>query len=441
MGLGDGMSHVAILIPSFNNLELLAQTLTSLRMTIAKDLAKIYIVNNGHPDLRKQVPTRLYDGLFQMEENLGWEGALKYGVEKTTEPFVLFLNDDVFFPYSNGSWLQQMMTLFDDPLVGVVGPSSNIVLGQQNIFYGNWHCQYKTTAYIIGLCFLTTRKIIEEAGGIEDQCPGGDDFDLSIRIRNTGRSCVVTRDVYVHHHAFQTGARVHGAYWNSTLMMDRTNAWLIKKHGMKKFHECMSMPWAPYFTPQSGITGDTLWNSEGAQCVPYVQKRPVLEIGCGSQKTVPDAMGVDLIPKGETIAQLGEDDHSVADLVGDVTGPLPVEDASQGTIIARHILEHCVDTLQTLMHWWRALQPGGRLIVAVPDHQKKNTIVLNPEHCHGFTPESLSRLAGSVGFIHLATHDPHNGISFVSVFERPLAPSLSHTGTNGSPPVELSWTS
>ncbi len=64
------------------------------------------------------------------------------------------------------------------------------------------------------------------------------------------------------------------------------------------------------------------------------------------------------------------------------------------------------------------LKLEGRLIIAVPDHTSRNTIPMNPEHVHGFTPESLQSLMPFCGFKHLETQDSHNGVSFVACFEK-----------------------
>ena len=135
---------------------------------------------------------------------------------------------------------------------------------------------------------------------------------------------------------------------------------------------------------------------------------------CGANKTVPEAIGVDRVPNGEIVEQLQA--PSVADVVADVTEELPFDDNYADAIIARHILEHCVNTIGALKQWKRVLKPGGRLIVSVPDSAIRNTIILNSEHVHAFTVESLQSIAELIGFKQIANERFYNNLSFTSVF-------------------------
>src|SRR3990167_9680518 len=118
---------VAVLIPTMNNFPYLRGTLTSMEGTSPMNLLRVYVLNNGHPDLAKQINMREHGAVIQMEGNVGWERALDYGVKHTTEPFILFLNDDVHFLPTGQPWFHELISLFGDPTVGAVGPMSNIV--------------------------------------------------------------------------------------------------------------------------------------------------------------------------------------------------------------------------------------------------------------------------------------------------------------------------
>jgi len=53
-----------------------------------------------------------------------------------------------------------------------------------------------------------------------------------------------------------------------------------------------------------------------------------------------------------------------------------IPDGSFATVYASHILEHLPDPRAALRNWWRVLQPGGNLIVAVPHrdlYEKRRT--------------------------------------------------------------------
>ncbi len=143
----------------------------------------------------------------------------------------------------------------------------------------------------------------------------------------------------------------------------------------------------------------------------------ILELGCGGKKTVEKAVGVDRIPQGELVPNL-LGIKSVADVIADVTLDLPFPDKSQDVVIARHILEHCLDTVGTLNGWKRVLRPGGKLLLAVPDERLGRGIPLNPEHVHAFSPESLKSLLEACGFREIKSESSGNGVSFVGAYER-----------------------
>jgi SAM-dependent methyltransferase len=132
--------------------------------------------------------------------------------------------------------------------------------------------------------------------------------------------------------------------------------------------------------------------------LPFVRGR-CLEIGCGYRKTSQDAIAVDLVPKGERGRHGNVSGRlSQADVAAD-GGLLPFRDAAFDSLIARHNLEHYVDTAATLEEWGRVLVAGGTLAVILPDEEAYpgRTVELDPTHYHGYSPGSLARLVGLVG--------------------------------------------
>jgi predicted SAM-dependent methyltransferase len=309
-----------------------------------------------------------------------------------------------------------MMFPFADPTVGAIGPVSNCVTGHQNIFHPETPQSLSETSFLIGFCVLVRREALDKVGGIDDTLPGGDDFDLSIRLRKAGYKLLIQPQSFVFHHGFKTGMRIHGGPdveggWNSRYMIDRTNKSLIQKHGFRHFIESQIG-----LIPEKNKKEDD--DSEGKLIRDYVKGEKVVEMGCGGQKTVPHAIGVDRIPKGEPILDCGNDTFSVADIVADCEGNIPMDDNFADCIIARHILEHCTDVIGTLKSWQRILKPEGRLIIAVPNQEICDSVPMNPDHVHAFTPQSLLKIMELLGFKHMISHDPRNGVSFVAIYEK-----------------------
>jgi len=141
----------------------------------------------------------------------------------------------------------------------------------------------------------------------------------------------------------------------------------------------------------------------------------VLELGCGANRVVEGSIGVDRVPFGELIPHL-DGQISAADLVGDIQ-TLGM-DSYYEVIIAKHVLEHLVDPLEALENWQNLLETGGRLIVSCPNEEKIDGIGLNSEHCHVFTPDSLSRLGTAAGLKATQVADSYDTHSFTIAFER-----------------------
>lgn len=414
------MSTVGIIIPTWNNNEYLVPCLQSLLTPLGtEDLIHVYVVNNGEP--------RNMQGLehprvtfLQQKENVGWEGGLKAGLEASKEEFMIFLNDDTYIPLTSLRWVNTLLDLFKYPEVGAVGPSSNCVMGVQNIFSPiSYSHQIISVNFLIGFCMMVRRSALEKAGGIDTSLPGGDDLDLSIRLRKAGYCLLAERGVFVYHHGFKTGERVKGGAnvaggWNSVQMTERTNWALINKHGLRAWLEGMNQ--VPPSTRPDVLEG---WreDSEGAVISEKIVGNKILELGCGMRKTVPEAVGLDRVPKGEEIPGVKEGLISLADIVADAGGPLPIESAAYDTIIARHVMEHLVDPTTSVREWGRVLRHGGRLIIAVPNHELRNSIPMNIEHVHAWTPNSLRVFMESLGWKTLDMVDPKNDVSIVGVFE------------------------
>jgi GT2 family glycosyltransferase/predicted SAM-dependent methyltransferase len=401
------VSNVDILIPTWNNPQYIVPCLESLSQLIHIDMADIIVVNNGEKgSVTVQSPkVKVLDA----GKNLGWEGGLKLGLEHSKAPFVCFLNDDTFFPFSESLWLNKLIQNFRDPKVVAVGPSSNAIMGVQNIWAKtNW--PVVSVRFLIGLCFLVRRDALDACGGVDDTLPGGDDIDLSIRLRKNGGSLLCDKNAFVFHHYGKTGNRVHPG-WDGIEHQTAYRKALWEKHGLKEFLLTMNhqvITGSPWEKVNSDLEGDMVRS--------FIQGKAVYDIGCGDTKTIPESIGLDIVPDGQPMGGvMGR--HSHGDLVCNVFEDLPVNNAD--TIIARHVLEHTHDPLNALRVWKKSLKPhGGRLIIAVPDEAKGSMIPLNPEHKAAFTKDSLQRLAEAVGFQTIVIQDSENPISFVGVFER-----------------------
>ena len=101
-----------------------------------------------------------------------------------------------------------------------------------------------------------------------------------------------------------------------------------------------------------------------------------------------------------------------------MTDTLPFDNGSIGTIIARHVLEHCVDVTKTLANWIDTLQDNGRLIIACPNEYLVDGVPLNADHKHAFTADSIVSYANLLGMKEIGRDEYMNGSSFVIALEK-----------------------
>ncbi len=408
-----------IIIPTWNNPQYVVPCVNSiLQHTMSRELIKILVINNGDRELEDFLTKHPQVEIIHAGKNLGWEGGLKLGLEHTSAPFVCFMNDDTYVPFSSMLWVLRCLSEFKNQNIAAVGPSSNVVRGAQNIFLDQFSGSATLYAkFLIALCLFVRRSDLDAAGSVDDTLSGGDDLDLSIRLRKLGKELAICRDVFVYHHGFKSGERLRGTSdkpggWNSLEMQDATNHGLIQKHGFKAFIDCnyggCENPDNP-FHPNREVEADVVRK--------YIKPGVVYDLGCGAAKTVPESIGFDRVRMGDVIPNL-EGHTSMADIQANIDEELPVPDESADTIVTRHILEHCTDTIKTLRLWISKLKHDGRLIITVPDERLGKMVPLNPEHVHAFTPESLLALMHLLGMKQTSLDDGYNGISFTACFEK-----------------------
>src|SRR5258708_22544628 len=119
----------------------------------------------------------------------------------------------------------------------------------------------------------------------------------------------------------------------------------------------------PYAFPQ--IYNEKLNDPERKALVSYC-KGLGIDVGCGSKKTHPNAIGIDLTRKGQ-IGKYGSEKRqiSVADIQASGDNLFMFADGVLDYVVARHNLEHYVDPIKTLQEWKRVLKKGGILGVVL----------------------------------------------------------------------------
>lgn len=115
-------------------------------------------------------------------------------------------------------------------------------------------------------------------------------------------------------------------------------------------------------------------------------KGSVLDLGCGPEPVLPDAVGVN---RGGAFPIKDLDiDALSSDLAEHFKGK------QFDTVFSSHALEHMYSPIgHTLRHWLGLVKAGGHLILYLPDERyyqfHANPVIRNPEHFHLLTMDTF----------------------------------------------------
>ena len=184
--------------------------------------------------------------------------------------------------------------------------------------------------------------------------------------------------------------------------------------------------------------------NEAAKCrwdvVPYIRGKGI-DIGCGPNKVLPHAIGIDSC---KDVELFGLDFKP--DLVCEDATQLAIPDADLDFVFSSHLLEHIEDTGAALREWWRVLKAGGYLVLYLPHcdlYPRIGQPGSNPDHKHDFNNEMIHdemvhmALKSGTGW-DLAVNEVRSGgteYSFLMVFKKLAAPTvMSHSWERTKPP-------
>jgi len=164
----------------------------------------------------------------------------------------------------------------------------------------------------------------------------------------------------------------------------------LKKHTYTHRMDYMLSFLTPHTKKQfnfSGIQskGDDWVYAQGALAQFCKELKKGIDVGCGPRKILGSAIGIDILKDDSQANILSSGDH------------LPFNEGELDYVVASHNLEHYLDVQETLREWKRVLKKGGVLGIVVPDDRIIDTLALNPQHRHAFTPERLKEEIQKVG--------------------------------------------
>ena len=154
-------------------------------------------------ELLKSYPIKF----VQNKEPKGYAGALNTGL-KLSNPkseFLCFMNNDTV---ATPGWLAEMLKCFEDKEVGLVAPTFWGTGERQSVDWNREGVEREEVFEpfsLMGVCFLISRQCMEALDDPpgqwdEDFIHGGEDFDITLRVRRAGYKMVIARQSFIYHY-------------------------------------------------------------------------------------------------------------------------------------------------------------------------------------------------------------------------------------------------
>ena len=207
---------VSIIIPTLNGLQYTKACIDSIRRRTIHP-CEIIVVDNGSTDgtvefLRSQSDVKL----IANGENRGYPAACNQGINASTAPYALLMNNDVVV---TDGWLHRMFAgFFASPDAGLIGPRTGDSAGFQQVESPGYSSpeeleefaeklrqssvrQFREVNYITGFCMLIDRRVIDKIGLLDERFGLGnyEDQDFCRRALKAGFKAFVANEVFVHH--------------------------------------------------------------------------------------------------------------------------------------------------------------------------------------------------------------------------------------------------
>ncbi|RJQ50658.1 MAG: glycosyltransferase [Actinobacteria bacterium] len=221
-------SRISIIVPTYDDTELVDTCLSSLRSTTrlrSPYTYEVIVVDDGSRQdvvgaLRELVKERDFE-LVEKEWNTGFAATVNEGIRRARGGWIVLANNDIEFP--DPDWLQNMVDCADSSEeVGIVGamllyPGNNLIqhVGQffhrdRRVFDHLFRCfpasfpPAKVTTdrvSVTGALMLLRRKVIDDVGMLDERFRAShEDTDYCLRAREEGWRVVVCGDAVAVHH-------------------------------------------------------------------------------------------------------------------------------------------------------------------------------------------------------------------------------------------------
>lgn len=218
------------MIRGWNNLDLTERLIWLIRRNTQGVDYQIVYVDNGTPDNRYGYWEDLFSegvSLVKLPFNHGSVRAINVGLQMamlSPAPYILLLDNDTEIPSGDYDWLARWLKYFEDEKVGAAGAVSDYVSGVQYVesVPDRFQRDFKTVEegvlkaegvkdpqpapLLVSFAMMLRKSAVEKVGLFDERYEPGnyEDYDYSIRLRDSGYSLVVADSVWIHHKGSQT---------------------------------------------------------------------------------------------------------------------------------------------------------------------------------------------------------------------------------------------
>ena len=236
--------RLAVVIPTRDRSELLLQAVEGLQLQQLPYPLELVVVDNGSEEDATQVAfDKLSTGsipfkLIRDPQPFNFSALCNVGVEVSSAPFILLLNNDVVFTAPNS--LVSMLELVALETVGCVGALLRYPDGKlqhmgvelsgelvQHQFYcqplatGDFFTRPRQVAAVTGACVVFKRSLWHELGGLDEKLPVDfNDIDFCLRAQSAGFANLIAPAAQaIHLESASRGRQVHPTFSASLELM------------------------------------------------------------------------------------------------------------------------------------------------------------------------------------------------------------------------------
>ena len=244
------MSKYSVVIPTCNNFNHLAETLSYVKNGSKTEDVEVIVVDNNSND---NTPEFLADDpsiiTITNAENEGFGKAVNKGIDKATGEWILILNDDALVPdgflkkFEADCKEYERVTGTKKALIAA--PTSNYVgmrVQQQacesrahfegtakQVFTQNYR-KVISVGIISGLCMFVNKEVFNTIGKFDERFFAGcEDVDFSTRAYEAGFITIVCKDIFVWHYGSRTIDKIPELKRGTAHIED-----LLKKYAVRK---------------------------------------------------------------------------------------------------------------------------------------------------------------------------------------------------------------